>query len=290
MLTKKLLPKSIHTIVSDVYALIEHGVDVPDDAVQALSDTLASVIKDRIEGYKDNKKKPHTLRMSNVGKGARVLWYDQRDDVSFTPTPADKIKFLYGDIIEELLLFLVKQSGHIVTDEQKEVKLNGIVGHIDCIIDGAVVDAKSVSPFSFDKFSRGSLLDYGQDPFGYVSQLSGYAEALGCDDAGFLAMNKSTGELAFLELDELTRTDTGERIHSLKKAMKSDQPPERCYVDEEDGKSGNRKLGKNCSFCRHKEECWSDTNDGKGLRKFKFARGYKYLTKVEKKPKLEEVL
>tara|TARA_R110000803_G_scaffold84087_3_gene150257 strand:+ start:905 stop:1735 length:831 start_codon:yes stop_codon:yes gene_type:complete len=276
--------------VSDIYAVLEDGIDVPDDVAKEFGSTVGNLIQEQLAGYKESEKRPHTLRMSNVGKGARDLWYSQRDGSSFEPKPSDKIKFLYGHIIEELLLLLVKLSGHEVSEEQKEVKLNGIVGHIDCMIDGAVVDAKSTSPFAYDKFAKATILEEGNDPFGYIAQLSGYREALNVEEAGFLAMNKSTGEICFLEIDELTGIDTGKRINYLKKAMKDTVPPPRCYPDEADGKSGNMKIGKNCTFCRFKIECWSDTNEGAGLRKFKYARGYKYLTKVEREPKLEEVL
>ncbi len=40
-------------------------------------------------------------------------------------------------------------AGHEVTDEQKEVELEGLKGHIDCKINGRVVDIKTASGFSF---------------------------------------------------------------------------------------------------------------------------------------------
>ena len=49
--------------------------------------------------------------------------------------------------MEDLLIFLVKLSKHQVTDEQKEVQVNGIQGHMDCKIDGEVIDIKTASGF-----------------------------------------------------------------------------------------------------------------------------------------------
>jgi hypothetical protein len=45
------------------------------------------------------------------------------------------LNFLYGHILEEVLLLLVELAGHKATDKQKQVNLNGVKGHIDCKID-----------------------------------------------------------------------------------------------------------------------------------------------------------
>ena len=41
--------------------------------------------------------------------------------------------------------------------------------------------------------------------------------------------------------------------------------------------------------CNHKFICNKDTNDGEGLRVFKYARGPEYLTTVVSVPKVEEI-
>jgi hypothetical protein len=66
--------------------------------------------------------------------------------------------------------------------------------------------------------------------------------------------------------------------------MKQDVPPDRCYSDVPDGKSGNRKLAAGCAYCDFKVECWKDANDGKGLRKFKYSNGSRFFTKIVKRP------
>ena len=65
--------------------------------------------------------------------------------------------------------------------------------------------------------------------------------------------------------------------------------PPKCYPDEPDGKSGNRKLAIGCVFCGYRDHCWSDANGGKGLRKFKYSTGIRYLTQVHKTPDVQEV-
>ena len=63
--------------------------------------------------------------------------------------PSTRIKFLYGHILEDLLILLSRVAGHTVTEEQKQVDVEGIKGHQDCKIDGELVDCKSASGFVF---------------------------------------------------------------------------------------------------------------------------------------------
>ena len=63
------------------------------------------------------------------------------------------IAFLFGDIVEEVVLFLARAAGHEVTDEQKEIEINGVRGHIDGRVDGLPVDVKSASSYSYRKLS-----------------------------------------------------------------------------------------------------------------------------------------
>lgn len=226
--------------------------------------------------------------MSNIGKGARQLWYDKRHGRDEDLPAHTLIKFMYGDIIEQLILFLVKQSGHKVTEEQAEVVLNGIKGHIDADIDGVTVDVKSASTHAFKKFKDGSLVE--NDPFGYIEQISGYAKARGTDGA-FLAVDKQNGHIAYLPFtkEELDVFDVEKRIDYIKEAVDQVEPPERCHSDEEYGKSGNRSLGINCSYCSHKSRCWADANGGLGLRTFLYSTGPVYMTEVQSEPKVYEV-
>jgi hypothetical protein len=227
--------------------------------------------------------------MSNIGKGTRQLWYDKRYGREEDLPPATIFKFIYGDLIESLLLFLARLSGHSVTSRQAEVVVDGIKGHIDADIDGVTVDVKSASTHSYRKFADGSLID--NDPFGYIEQLAGYCEARDTDGA-FLAADKQNGHIAYLKIDreELkAAVNVQERISYIKGAVDSDNLPDRCYDDEEEGASGNRVLGVNCSYCPHAKRCWSDSNGGLGLRTFLYSNGPKFLTKVVREPKVREI-
>tara|TARA_R100000329_G_C7605081_1_gene214694 strand:- start:944 stop:1588 length:645 start_codon:yes stop_codon:yes gene_type:complete len=198
-----------------------------------------------------------------------------------------QIKFLYGHILEEVVLFLARLAGHKVEDEQKEVTVSGIKGHMDCKIDGEVIDIKTASGFAFKKFKDGTLPD--NDPFGYMAQIAGYEEAEGTKHGGFLTLNKENGELALFRPEELDKPNIKDRIKLLKKQIKSDTPPDRCYDPIPDGSSGNMKLPRQCVYCRHKFVCHSDANKGKGLRVFKYSKKYEYLTDVQKLPRVQEV-
>ena len=117
------------------------------------------------------------LRFSSIGKPTRQLWYASRIADQAEPIhPSTRIKFLYGDIIEHLVLLLIKTAGYKVTDEQGEKKLGGITGHMDARVNGVVVDIKSASQYGFDKFVKGTIFD--DDPFTRLNILFPFCLAL----------------------------------------------------------------------------------------------------------------
>ena len=102
-------------------------------------------------------------------------------------------------------------------------------------------------------------------------------------------MNKESGELALYLPEELDKPNIESKITTVKKSLKNETPPELCYQPIPDGVSGNMKLPRGCTYCRHKIECHKDSNNGKGLRVFQYARGLSYLTRVVKQPKVQEI-
>ena len=278
--------KTIDTLVPDIQGLFgvaSHEVD-PERAA-ALGETIATVVSQRLAELDGSRK--GTLRMSNLGKGDRQIWYEVVSDVKVEPLgPDTKIKFLFGDVWEAIMLFLAKEAGHEVTHEQEEVVTDGVVGHMDAVIDGVVVDVKTASKYAFRKFKDGTLQD--NDAFGYYEQLAGYSNALGNLPGAWLAVEKEQGHMALLpaSAEELAALRIEDRIKHLKAVVADkENPPERCYPDEEMGKSGNRVLGVNCSYCPFKFHCWSDANQGVGLRTFLFAKGPVHFTDVQREPK-----
>jgi hypothetical protein len=284
--------KQLENLVPDIYqqlTMLSDGVPLPlteadiDKTMAGMREALISWATPR------ERNKDFTLRMSNIGKPSRQLWYEKRDEQGRGGIDgATQIKFLYGHLLEEIVLMLVRMAGHTVTDEQKEVKVEGILGHMDCKINGEVVDVKTASRFAFNKFREGRLAQ--DDPFGYMGQLAGYEKAEGTDQGGFLVLNKESGELCMYVPDDLDKPNITTTINKLVPALKLDTPPDLCYDLIADGKKGNIKLPKGCSWCKYKYQCHQDANDGDGLRTFRYSNGLTYLTTVVVEPKVEELL
>jgi hypothetical protein len=283
--------KKLDTLVEDIYdklSVLSDGesLNIDDKTIDAFGESMKEVLS---QWANPRPRDSGTLRMSNIGKPMRQLWYDMRSESKTTERikPSVFIKFLYGHMLEEVLLMLIKIAGHEVTDEQKEVSVSGIKGHMDCVIDGEVIDIKTASGFAFKKFYNKTLAE--DDIFGYLAQLAGYEAAMGTNKGGFLAMNKESGEIALYRPDSFDKPDIKKKIKTVKKLIKIDTPPELCYNPVPDGAAGNMQIARGCTWCRHKFECHADSNKGKGLRVFKYSNKYSYLTRVVKEPRVLEV-
>jgi len=283
--------KTIDTLVQDIYNLLgPEDNDMDQDVMHRQVSLFAQHVERHVKTFL--KEKPtyrKGLRLSSIGRPARQLWYDKQcTDQPIPLDPSTRIKFLYGHILEELLILFSVLSGHEVTEAQKEINVEGIKGHQDCKIDGVLVDCKSTSHRGFDKFRDGTLKE--DDPFGYIEQISAYAEGNDVEKAAFLAINKQTGEICLTPVHSMEMINAGDKIKYLKKIMDTDTPPDKCYSDVADGASGNRKLAIGCVYCNHKRLCWQDANHGKGLRVFQYANNSRYLTKVDRTPDVPEIL
>ena len=283
--------KKLDTLVEDIYDKLSvlgdgESLDVSEEVLDEFGNSMKEALR---HWANPTPRDTETLRMSNIGKPLRQLWYDLKSEGEETQPlePHLFIRFLYGHILEEVMLFLVKLAGHKVTDEQKEVKVSGVHGHMDCKIDGEVIDIKTASSFAFRKFKNGTLVE--DDPFGYLAQLSAYETAEKTKAGGFLVLNKESGEITLHRPSFFDKPNARNKIREVKKAIKLDNPPALCYNPVPEGKAGNMKLPRGCTYCRHKNECHKDANDGKGLRVFKYSKGLMYLTKVEKEPNVLEI-
>lgn len=283
--------KNIQTLVKDIYDVIDGKGGWGAAVHEFFTESMSSAVWRRL-GEDRESRKP-TLRLSAMGAPCtRKLWYDinepdEREDLR----PSTLFKFLYGDILEELVLSLAIAAGHRVEGCQDELEVAGIKGHRDAVIDGVTVDVKSASPYSFKKFESGNLRD--EDPFGYISQLSSYVYA-GRDQTdveshpslgAFLVVDKVSGEICLDMYDFGHEINTKEEdIQSIKEACNdTENVPERAFEDIPDGKSGNMKLGIQCSYCGYKDKCWD------GLRTFLYSGKPRFLTEVVREPNVKEV-
>ena len=282
--------KNINTIVEDIYELFNlTPIERDEKEVDDLIDNFGEMLKVHIKEFMYSKPRDSgNLRLSAIGKPDRQLWYDVNTETTEEQLPpSTRIKFLYGYILEELLLLCASIAGHTVEDQQKEVTVEGVLGHQDAVIDGVLVDCKSASGFSFKKFESNTIAD--DDPFGYMAQISAYAQANGIDQAAFLVIDKSTGKICLTPVHSMEMVNASSRVKHLKEVVKGSGVPSKCYAAVPDGKSGNLKLAVGCVYCRHKSMCWSDANQGKGIRTFKYSNGTRELVEVVKTPDVEEV-
>lgn len=283
--------KSLDTLVDDIYGLFgKDTLPLDEDFVARFREDLTALVVERLG---EERVRDKTLRMSTLGKPDRQLWYDMHWEGETEPLqPQAYIKFMYGDVLEHLALLFARQTGHSVTFEQTEVEVDGIKGHPDAVIDGVVVDVKSAASHQFDKFVAGIEAVEG-DVFlsQYLYQLAGYVEAINPDaDAAFLVIDKTLGKICVLRIPnkKIKALKIKERIAHQKEVVASDEVPERCYEPKADGKSGNMVLSTACSYCKHKFNCWADSNGGKGLRTFYYSSGPRYFTQVAREPKVIE--
>jgi len=276
--------KSIGTLVQDIYDLFTKPFTVQEDIAEDFGKKLAKHIVSRIQ---DERAKP-ALRMSNLGTPDCKLWYQINTPELAEPMPPEaRIKFLFGDIIEEFLLFLAKLAGHDVKGEQDECSIDGIKGHRDAVIDGRLIDCKSASSFSFRKFQDHGLKE--DDPFGYIDQLNSYLYATANDPlvldknkGSFLVMDKTLGKIC-LDTYQKNKVDYTKLIAEKRTMLSSSTKPSRAFQDIDEGKSGNKKLCMQCSYCSFKHTCWP------GLRVFLYSNKPVFLTQVNREPKVPEL-
>ena len=190
-----------------------------------------------------------TLRCSNLGKKDRLLWFESRDTSVQRTDPQLRLRFLMGHLLEALLIFFIKEAGYNVTDEQAEIEILGIKGHMDLRISGIPVDIKSASNYAFTKKFTSIEALKANDDYGYIGQLSSYMTPNNDPVGYFFVVNKNSTELTLIEMDEWDTIDIKKRITYLKKALKKDTPPkEKCYEPIKED-NGNKRLDKQCEWC-----------------------------------------
>lgn len=273
----------LKTLPEDILGLFDPNVthEPNEENLQWLAENLKGIMRTRLA---EREKVDNPLRFSSLGRPDRQIWYMANSNEAKEDLNAKTyFKFLYGDVIELLVLFLAKESGHKVERMQEEVEVDGVLGHIDAVVDDVVVDVKSASPFGYKKFASSSVIE--DDPFGYVQQLAGYSTVLNPGkQAAWVAFDKVHGDVCVSNLSSsvIADYDPGKRIQELKEVIELPAPPKRCYPDKEDGKAGNRVLSIGCSYCPFKHECWP------GLRTFLYSNGPKFFTHVVKEPNVPE--
>jgi hypothetical protein len=248
-----------------------------DDATNGKSSmsakTIAGIKKDIGEALKRQfgsrtKRRKFQLRMSNVGRPSCQLWFEKNQPEKSDPLPTTFVmNMMLGDIVEAVFKGLMKEAKIKFEDSDKvhlSVADEKVSGTYDLVLNDAVDDIKSASDWSYrNKFESFDTLS-ADDAFGYVGQLAGYAKALGKKAGGWWVVNKANGSFKYVPAENIDVDNEVKKLEENVKVVKSNVF-KRCYESEEEtfrGKpTGNRVLGKTCSFCRYKHSCWENLQE-----------------------------
>ena len=279
--------KDIKTLKEDLYHVLSTGEGWSKEISEWVGELASQVTLKQMTPRDFGKS---YLRMSNLGQPCgRKLWYSLQEwtgEHKEILAPYTKNKFVFGDLVECWTLGLIKASGHKLEGLQDSMTIAGISGSRDCVIDGMTADIKSASTMSMNKFRDNGLI--GNDPFGYLSQLSSYVAAAKDDPlvtnkthGVFVAVDKQFGsiEVDIYDLSDYVKNKPAE-VERKKSMVLQPEPPNRAYSDVPDGKSGNRKLGVQCSYCEFKNVCYP------GLQKYVYSNGPRWFTEVVREPRV----
>jgi hypothetical protein len=283
---------NIETLEKDIAELLTKGTSLHTDVLAKYGGAVAMKLERQLTRHLSPPRTPKTLRASEVGMMdvcPRKLWYSYHHSEIAPPLDGVAVfKFLYGDIVEESVLTLAKAAGHNVEKEQHEVDIklpNGwrIVGHLDAVIDGVLVDVKSTTTYGMRDFVAGR----GGDKFGYRAQLNVYSSALGVKRKGWVVVDKTIGNMKWIEEDK--PYDTYQLLEDSVATLELPTVPKNRLAGTVEP-NGNVALARECSYCPYKKECWADANFGRGLRTFAYSTGPTSYIEIKKLPRVPEIM
>ena len=290
-------------ITKDIYNILDTSISHEPNSEQAAAYAM------RIGGelakattFRHRDREHGKLWASDLGESCpRKTYYKWNvSDIAEPLQGHTRFKFLYGNILEEAVLYLAEEAGYTVEQQQAPVKFNFTVdgdpwqisGRIDAVINNVLVDVKSTSSFGFKKYSREGL-NANNDSFGYRWQLGYYRHfiKLPVEEAGFLWIDKQNGHILYDKVDDLPSKNAIEkRATAIAHTILGDEAPARGEVAIPEGKSGNMKLGIKCSYCDFKQHCWRDANGGQGLKGYAYNYGPIWLTNVKREPRVPPII
>lgn len=187
------------------------------------------------------------------------------------------LRFLIGDLVEAAVMAIMKSAGIDIVESQGKCQLEiggeNVKGTLDVVLNDSdghkVWDIKSASPYSYSqKFGKGYDGLKQDDPFGYVMQGHLYAESKELPFGGWIVVDKSSGEIQFVDAPEDQQEDrevylkeADETVQKLMSGFQFKRPPmqpeeEKYRLNGEDKVTGNKLLNKNCTFCGYRAVCW----------------------------------
>lgn len=287
--------KSITTLTADIYDVLDASKDHTPNSDKAAEYAMRIGGEFATSTLKRDKPREHgRLWASDLGKKCRrQQWYQFNEPHHGEKlTGNTKFKFLYGNILEEAVLYMAEEAGHEVSHQQFTVEHKvddwTIRGRIDAIIDDVLVDVKSTSSFGFKRYKTG--IDATNDSFGYLEQL-GFYSAFGDygvtpTDQGFVWIDKQNGHIKYTSAAVKSATQLDALARDISDAVEqvSEAAVPKAFAPAPYGKSGNEALPMSCSYCAFKRHCWRDSNSGKGLRTFAYNQGPVHFTTIKREP------
>jgi hypothetical protein len=304
--------KDVKDVEKDIYTVLDSGLDHDP------SPELAAEYAMRIGGEMAKSTRPRSqeresgkLWASDLGESCnRKTYYKFAEPDKAAPLLGHtKFKFLYGNILEEAVLYMAEEAGHKVEAQQNPVKISipladggeyTVSGRIDAVVDNVLLDVKTTSSFGYKKYEKEGL-NKGNDAFGYLYQLGYYHHFLEevpnrkAGECGFLWIDKQNGHIMYQDVSaEIpTKDELFSRIKDKIQVIEGGTEPARPtgpgFAPKPEGKSGNMKLDIKCSYCDFKNHCYRDVNGGKGLRTFAYNYGPVSLTDVTREPRVPEI-
>lgn len=250
-------------IKEKIYELLQLNEDlpIPEDIFKEFSESVVYGLQRQVFSERQER---GTLRLSQIGRCVRQQWYMVKKYPTEPLNPRAKMTFLFGDIVEAVVVALAKASGVNLHSEQKEVDFNGVKGHIDGLItvngEDCLFECKSMSDAGFKTLERNGL----EDDFGYLSQVNSYLHCLGLNRAFLVAVNKNTGHITEVEVkksDKLVK-EIEKNITTLRECIQNDTLPDRKYKPVEEiyrnKPTGRMILPVQCAYCGYKDYCWNN--------------------------------
>lgn len=190
-----------------------------DTILEKYIETIRQVSREFFTTYQNpDVKEGRILRASSLGQPSvvqamKVLGYDTKVPVEGTENRVSRL-FMDGHVFEaEIVAHLEAHPKFNVVDQQREVEFEGVFGHIDGIVDTGsgkvLIEAKTMSPYYFDKFIKAP-----NDARGYVTQLAIYTEALDLPGV-WICKNKATSQVALVLPNEEELQEARHRAHLL---------------------------------------------------------------------------
>jgi len=246
---------------------MEGKAKIDPKLIDEFADSVKAAVTRR---FSEPNKNEFTLRASNVGRPTCQLQMEASGVKGEAPAYSDIVRNMFGDMIEQLAIMILKAAKVDVRYTQGAIELPigdiKLKGTYDIDIGGKIYDIKSCSKYAFNhKFGpRGGFNAIrSDDHFGYIAQGYIYAEAEKKPFGGWIAINKETGEFA---VTEAPIDGTPYRDESLAKAdanirtIREKKPFKRCFDDEQEifqkKPTGNTVLGVTCTWCQYKHQCW----------------------------------